>query len=335
MAKQEPGTGATARERLDEHRSGAQDLLLQQTPMDLRLYEALEGAIDIHLHPHPDCVARLLNDVEAAAQAKAVGMRAIVIKCHVSATPDRAHIAEWTVGGGIKVYGIICLNPSLGGLNPAAVKMAIRMGAKGVWMPSMSDHNVQYTRQAGHLMGDETLGTEFPEKGVTILDEDGRIKPEAVEILEQVAEADIMLSTGHLSLKEAHVLLDEANKVGVKKLVVHTVNFHPMGYPLEDQKKMVEVNGAFLEYGYSSLPDPIWQPVDPSRRISLDDVCESIRNVGVENCILSTDSGQFTTPTPIECMRLWSELLKVKGFTREEYDIMAKVNPARLLGLGP
>ena len=262
-------------------------------------------------------------------------MRAIVIKCHVSATPDRAYIVQWTVGGGIEVYGIICLNPALGGLNPAAVKMAIRMGAKGVWMPSMSDHAVQYIRQSAHLMGDETLGTEFPEKGVTILDDDGRIKPEAVDIIGQVAAADIMLSTGHLSVKEAHVLLDEANKAGVKKLVVHTVNYHTMGYPLKDLKKMVEVNGAFLEFGYSSLPDPIWGPADPARHISLDDVCHSIRTVGVENCVLSTDSGQFTTPTPIECMRLWFELLKVKGFTREEYDIMAKVNPAKVLGLDP
>ena len=186
-------------------------------------------------------------------------------------------------------------------------------------------------------MGSESIGIEYDDDddGITVLADEGQIKPEVVDILEQIAEADIMLSTGHLSLEEAHVLLDEANKVGVKKLVVHTVNYHTMGYPLEDQKKMVEVNGAFLEYGFSSLPNPIWEAVDPERRISLDDVCESIRNVGVENCILSTDSGQFTTPTPIECMRLWYELLKVKGFTREDYDIMAKVNPAKLLGLDP
>ncbi len=309
---------------------------LPQPPLDLRIYEALEGAIDIHLHPHPDCAPRLLNDLEAIAQAKAVGMRAVSIKCHVSTTPDRAYIAEQAVGGGIKVFGIICLNPALGGINPEAVKIAIRMGAKGVWMPSMwSDHNVKYVHQAGHRMGDESIGTEFPEKGVTILDDDGQIKPEAVDIIKQVAEADIMLATGHLSVEEAHILLDEANKAGVKKLVVHTVNYHTMGYPLEDQKKMVEVNGAFLEYGFSSLPNPIWEAVDPNRRISLDDVCKSIRNVGVEHCILSTDSGQLTTPTPIECMRLWYELLKVRGFTREEYDIMAKVNPAKVLGLNP
>ncbi len=315
----------------------AESTELPPPPLDLRIYEALEGAIDIHLHPHPDRSPRLLSDLEAAAQAKAVGMRALVYKCHESSTPDRAYIAAQAVDG-IEVYGIICLNPSVGGLNPEAVRMAIRMGAKGVWMPSTwSAHNTLYIRQAGALMGSESIGIEYDDDddGITVLADAGQIKPEVVDILEQVAKADIMLSTGHLSLEEAHALLDEANKAGVKKLVVHTVNYHTMGYPLEDQKKMVEVNGAFLEYGFSSLPNPIWEAVDPNRRISLDDVCRSIRNVGVEHCILSTDSGQFTTPTPIECMRLWYELLKVKGFSREEYDIMAKVNPAKLLGLDP
>ncbi len=306
-----------------------------QPPLDFRIYEMLEGAIDIHLHPHPDSSPRLLNDLEAAAQAKAVGMRAISIKCHASATPDRAYIAEQAVGGGIKVFGILCLNPAVGGLNPEAVRMAIRMGAKGIWATSMSEHEVQYVRRSRALMGAETMDMTYPEKGITIFDDDGRIKPEVVDIIEQVAAADIMLSTGHLSVQEAHVLLDEANKAGVKKLVVHTVNYHTMNYPLEDLQKMVEVNGALLEFGFTSLPGPIWGPVDPSRNISLDDVCHSIRTVGVENCVLSTDSGQFTSPTPIECMRLWFELLKVKGFTREEYDIMAKVNPAKLLGLDP
>jgi hypothetical protein len=290
-----------------------------QPPLDFRIYEMLEGAIDIHLHPHPDSSPRLLNDLEAAAQAKAVGMRAISIKCHASATPDRAYLAEQAVGG----------------LNPEAVRMAIRMGAKGIWATSMSEHEVQYVRRSRALMGAETMDMTYPEKGITIFDDDGRIKPEVVDIIEQVAAADIMLSTGHLSVQEAHVLLDEANKAGVKKLVVHTVNYHTMNYPLEDLQKMVEVNGALLEFGFTSLPGPIWGPVDPSRNISLDDVCHSIRTVGVENCVLSTDSGQFTSPTPIECMRLWFELLKVKGFTREEYDIMAKVNPAKLLGLDP
>ncbi len=82
----------------------------RQMPMHLRIYKDLEGAIDLHIHTIPDAYPRLLDDIEVVAQAKAVRMRAVVLKCHVSATPDRAYIAQRAVGGGIDVYGIICLN---------------------------------------------------------------------------------------------------------------------------------------------------------------------------------------------------------------------------------
>jgi len=300
-----------------------------------RIYQDLVGAIDLHVHSIPDGYPRLLDDIEVVAQAKAAKMRAVVLKCHVSSSPDRAYIAQRAVGGGIEVYGIICLNTTVGGMNPEAVNMAIRMGAKGVWMPShWSQHDVQYMAKYRNLMGGDTIGSEIYERTETILGADGQMKPEVREILRRVAENDIMLSTGHLSLQEAHLLLDEAKAMGIKKLLVHTVNYHVMGYPVEDQKKMVE-KGAFLEYGFTSLPAPLWEPADLSRRISLDDVCRSIRNVGVEHCVLTTDSGQITSPPPIECMRLWGELLKVKGFTQAEINIMIKINPATLLGLEP
>jgi hypothetical protein len=277
----------------------------------------------------------MLTDIELAQQAKAVKMRAIVIKCHASATADRAYIAEQAVGGGIEVYGIICLNTPLGGMNPEAVKMALRMGVKGVWMPSMwAENHAHYVREMGKRMGYETIKMNFPEHGETILDENGRLKPAVIEILGLVAEADVMLATGHLTVDESHLLLDEANKAGIKKLVVHTANYHVMNYPVADLKSMV-AKGALLEYGFTSLPNPIWDPIDPSRRISLDDVCRSIREIGPEHCVLSTDTGHFTSPTHIECMRLWFELLKVKGFKRGELDLMTKVNPAKLLGLAP
>jgi len=306
------------------------------SPINYRTYEALEGAIDIHQHTHPDAADRLLTDLEAVAQAKAVGMRALVLKCHVSMTPDRAAAAREAVGGGIEVFGIICLNPAVGGINPEAVKFAIKLGAKGVWMPSMwSAHNVRYIKEMKHKMGDESIAPQFGDQGVDIVDDKGRMKPEMHDILGMAAQADIMVSTGHLSVEGAHLLLDEANKAGVRKLVVHTVNYHTMNYPLKDLEKMVKVNGAFLEFGFSSLPNPIWMPVDMSRLWTLSDICNAIRTVGPEHCILSTDSGQFTTASPIECMRMWGEMMKVRGFSRAETDLMTKTNPAIVLGLDP
>ena len=269
--------------------------------LNLRPYEALAGAIDIHLHTDPDCVPRLLTDREAAAQAEAVGMRALMIKCHTSQSAARAAAVKEAVGGGIDVFGLICLNPAIGGINPAAVEHAIKMGVKGVWMPSMwSDHNVQYVKEMGAPMGDESIGTEFGDKGVTIVTEEGHIKPGLIEILKMCKEADIMLATGHVSCQDAHLLLDEANRIGVKKLVVHTCNYHTMNYPIPDLDKMVKVNGAYLEFGFSSLPNPIWMPVDMTRLWDLERICKAIRTVGPEHCILSTDGGQFTTASPIE-----------------------------------
>ena len=303
-----------------------------QSP-NLRIYKALEGTIDLHVHGHPDCADRLLTDLEVAIQAKAVKMRAIMLKCHINSTAERANTVQKTIGDGIEVFGMICLNPAVGGLNPAAVEKAIEMGAKAVWMPSMwAENHAQYVRQAQSRMGYETIDVEFPEKGETILSDDGMIKPEVLEILNLVGDKDLMLSTGHLSLHEAHTLLDEANKVGIKKLLVHTVNYHVLNYPLEEQKKMVD-KGAFLEFGFTSLPGPLWGPVDPNRIISLDDVCTSIRSVGPENCILTSDAGQITSPPPIEGIRQWIELLKIKGFSQRDLDCMTKTNPAKLLGL--
>jgi hypothetical protein len=271
--------------------------------------------------------------LEIAAQANAVKMRAIMLKSHIHITAERAKLAQKAVGDQMGVYGMICLNPAVGGLNPEAVKMAIEMGVKAVWMPSMwAENHARYVRQSRSRMGYETMDFEFPEKGETILTINDKIKPEVLEILKMVRDHDLMLSTGHLYLHEAHLLIDEANKLGIKKLLVHTVNYHVLNYPLEEQMKLVE-KGAYLEFGFTSLPGPVWGPVDPSRNISLDDVCISIRTVGVEHCILTTDSGQITSPPPIECMRQWIELLKLKGFDQDELDTMTKINPGKLLGL--
>jgi len=319
----------------DEDRSAIGRYDFPWSPLNLRTYEALAGAIDIHVHTHPDTMPRLLTDREAVAQAKAVKMRAVLLKCHTSMTADRAAGAKEAVEGGIEVFGAICLNPAVDGINPAAVEHAINMGVKAVWMPTLwSDHHVKYVNTSKNKMGYETLGVEFGETGVSIVTDSGKIKPELIEILEMTADAGIMLATGNVSCEDAHLLLDEANRVGVKKLVVTTVNDHVTNYPLDDLKRMVDYNGAYLEIGHRSLPFPFWwESADPERRKAFDDTCKIIRDVGPEHCILSSDSGQLTSASPIECMRMWFELLKVRGFSREETDVMTKVNPAKVLGL--
>lgn len=309
-------------------------LAVQNLAVETGIYSGLEGTIDIHCHGNPDFCPRLLDDLELAQLAKATKMRAIMMKSHAGPTADRAYIAQKAVGGGIDIFGLICLNTPIGGFNPAAVALAIKNGVKAVWMPSMwAENHAKYVREMGSGMGYETIGMKFPDQGETIFDANGKIKDEVLQILDMVAEADIMLATGHLDLEESHTLLQQAKARQIDKIVVHTANYHVMKYPAGDLKEMVENYGAVLEFGFSSLPNGVWDPVDPNRLVTLTDICDLIRAVGSKNCLVSTDCGQFSTPMPIEAMRLWIEHLGSRGFSQAEIDDMTKIVPARVLGL--
>ncbi len=312
------------------------DLAVQGLAIRTGIYAGLEGTIDMHIHGNPDFCQRLLDDVDIVALAKATGMRAVMLKSHAGPTADRAYIAQKAVGGGISVFGLICLNPSVGGFNPATVALAIKGGVKAVWMPSMwAEHHASYVRKMGNGMGYATIGMEFPAHGLTILEDGKTLKREVAEILDMVAHADLMLATGHLSLPEAQILVEAAKDRGITKLVIHTVNYHVMKFPLADLKDMVVRCGAVLEFGFSSLPNGVWDPVDPARNTTVAEVADIIRAVGPDNCVVTSDCGQFSTPMPIEAMRLWIEHLRSTHFTAAEIDMMTKHVPARLLGLPP
>ncbi|MDR5709216.1 MAG: DUF6282 family protein, partial [Armatimonadota bacterium] len=67
--------------------------------------EATEGMIDFHVHTLPDTFDRTVDAVEAARTARALGMRAIVLKGGAFETVTRAAQANAEVGGGIRVFG--------------------------------------------------------------------------------------------------------------------------------------------------------------------------------------------------------------------------------------
>jgi hypothetical protein len=114
----------------------------------------LEGSIDIHIHSAPDVYPRLLNDVELALSAKENGMRAILVKNHYSETAGRARLASDVAG--FPVFGGIALNLTSGGMNKHAVRMALKMGAKEVWMPTV--HADYFVKNKSHVAN---LATEI------------------------------------------------------------------------------------------------------------------------------------------------------------------------------
>ena len=165
----------------------------------------LTGLIDLHIHTAPDVAPRRLDDLQAARDARAAGMRAILIKSHVTCTADRAAIAESAIDG-IRVFGGLALNEPVGGLNPAAVEAALRLGAKAIWMPT---HDAAHSRQVKGGSG-----------GIAVLDRDGELVPTVGPILELIRDANALLCTGHISLAESIALIRLARQMGLRKILV-------------------------------------------------------------------------------------------------------------------
>ncbi|HTZ60723.1 MAG TPA: DUF6282 family protein [Acidobacteriaceae bacterium] len=269
----------------------------------------LENAIDLHVHSAPDVDHRRYNDLELAQEAERAGMAAILIKSHQNSTVERAWLVSKVVTG-IKVFGGLVLNETVGGLNVAAVKLALAMGAKEIWMPTRSALNHRlYHGESG---------------GITVLDSDGALLPAAQAIVEAVASTSCILSTGHLSPKEAVVLIHEAKRRGVRKVLITHPEWAPTFYPFEQQKELAQLGNVWFERCFvstthlcGSVPFPVIE--------------QAIIEAGVGTTVLSTDLGQPQTPPPAEGLRLYAERLRGSGFSADHIHQMMCINPAHLL----
>ncbi len=276
--------------------------------------QLMKGAIDIHIHIGPDPNRRRrVTAYEAAIQAKEAGMRGIVLKSHDYITTPVTYLLQQMVSG-IELYGGLSLDFEVGGLNPHAVEMAGKIHTRVVWMPTFSsDWNMQLRKGEG--------------KGITILDQAGRILPLVTEILDLIKKYDMTLATGHLSTGEIFALLDETRRVGVKRTIIT----HPLSFSfgcrasLDEQKRMVG-EGVYIEHCFiATMPT--------SDRIDPQEIADAMRAVGPEHCIMSTDFGQIFNPFPVEGMRMYIETMLRCGITDEEIITMVRKNPARALGL--
>ena len=273
----------------------------------------LQGSIDMHIHHAPDArVERRLDALEVALQAQEVGMRAIVLKSHEYPTAPVAYIVSREARN-IAVFGSICLNFEIGGLNTDALEASAKMGAKVAWMPTFTSANHMKARG-------------LVEEGITILDGQGKLLPVVNDILDIVRSYQMVLATGHISIVEAFALVDEARRKGVSRIVItHPLWVKMKTFTLEEQRRMTE-KGAFIEHCSSHIL-PLMGGLDPMK------IVEAVRAVGAEHCIMTTDLGQAYNPAPAEGMRMLVATMLECGLTEREIELMIKINPAKLLDL--
>jgi hypothetical protein len=84
--------------------------------------------------------------------------------------------------------------------------------------------------------------------------------------------------------------------------------------------------GAYIEFTLvGMLPNEFCH--DPVK------IVKTIKEIGPEHCIVSTDLGQPQNPLPVEGLRIFIATLLHHGMTQQEVEIMIKSNPSILLGL--
>ncbi len=283
-----------------------------------RARELLHGAIDSHIHTAPDVVARHLGDIDAVRSARDAGMRAVVLKSHHTATGDRAQLAAAHVEG-IEVYGGVALDEAVGGLNPAAVEASARLGGSVVWLPTTTGST--FLRWIEREVVKHPFGAT--RRGVAVLDERDRPLPELLSVLDAVAEHQQILATGHLGAQEIHVVVPEAQKRGIERIIV-THPEHPYVALSFAEQRELAATGVVFERCYLAFPE---------QRGMASPVAAAIEAVGADSTILATDFGQASNPAPVEgYVAFLAELLEL-GVSAKDLQAASALNPSKLLGL--
>jgi len=247
---------------------------------------SLEEMIDTHIHPGPDIVPRLLDDIEIARQARIEGMKAIIIKNHVESTASRAWIASKVTG--MNVIGGVTLNETVGGFNPSAVEASAKLGGRFVWMPTISRDQIS-------LSGIE-------------------------DILDVIAEHDLVLATGHLNPYEILEVIDLARSAGIKRILVNHPLTSIVGASLEEQREMSK--HALLEHCLVACFH---------EQLSIERIIEAIGYVGYKKCIIATDLGQEHNPSPVDGLRWFIESLIQNGLKMRHINWMCSSAPSTLI----
>jgi hypothetical protein len=273
----------------------------------------IRGVVDLHVHSDPDSMPRSIDAIDVAKLAASRGMRALLLKNHYESTASLAYIVRKEVPG-IEVFGGIALNRSVGGINASAVDRMTRVkGGWGrvVWMPTFDAENqVRDSKESRPFVS---------------VSRSGALLPAVLEVLDLIAKNHLVLATGHSSPDEIMMLIREARRRGIDRILVTHAMLAPVRMNVEQMREAARL-GSKLEFVYNAL-------IGPNKMFELTDYVKAIRAVGPENCILSSDLGQAGNPLHPDGFQTFLKLLAEAGFSARELDMMSKSNPAKLLGV--
>lgn len=290
----------------------------------------LHGAIDLHCHSGPSVMPRYCDHLEAMQEASRAGLKAVLLKDHYySCTPVTTLLNKHFSELNVRMLSGVPLNNSVGGLNVHAVEHGLKLGADLVWMPTFSSAN-----HIAHHHQDVKFVDKFPQTTqrmlqpvpLSVLDENDQLRDEVKAILDLIAAQDVVLSAGHLNIREIWPLFEEARKRGVKRLLVN----HPtyvVDATLDDMRELAR-DGVYMEHSMC-----MWVPGSKFKFYDGEFLQQVIEAGTVDLTILGSDLGQQGNPTIVDGFRNVIATVLDLGYSEEDVRKMTSLNAARLMNL--
>jgi hypothetical protein len=302
---------------LDESFEGKKARLTTKVFSNDRMWDLLKGTYDVHLHTGPSVhTERLFDELEFAKQYCYQGLAGFVAKDMHTASVRSLKLVQQVVDKWaeenhrkkVELFGGVCLNYPVGGLNPDAVIAAYRIGGKYVWLPSMDANH--HRKLVGHGEG----------QGISLIDENDNVVPQMKEILALMAETDMVLGIGHQSTRERLMVVREAVKMGVQRIEINHINYS-LTWLTPEQCKIFADLGAYL--GIYSL--------DIGRMYIMEDIMAIYKAVGPERIVFGSDTGHIANPHPIDSLRMLILGCLQSGIPDEHVRMMCQTNAYNLL----
>lgn len=290
-------------------------------PFDPRkqIERLLQGAIDTHFHSSPHVYAVCRSEIEYGIRATEVGMQAVCNKNPTHPTARSALIVQeivdqWAREHGkkpCKILGGVVLCSQVGGLNVEAVVNAAQFGGRFVWTPVLESSHHRMLAGTSEKLG----------RGIDVIDGNDEVVPELKEIFKVIAEYDLVLVCAHQSTRERLIMVDTAQELGVKKILLNHI-FQPTTKLDIDQMKIFVEKGCYLEHCFYDLSPMAWR---------WDETLKAIKEIGADHFVIASDLGNWRKPDPIDFYKITIGLLLEYGIPEADVEKMVRVNAERLI----
>jgi hypothetical protein len=298
---------------------------------DQQLKNLIKTSFDLHVHIGPEIIPRRY-DLPSLIKEQTGKVAGIAVKNHFWPTIAMSGVGQ--SNSELAISHSLTLNRYSGGFNADLIYAVSALNKKRpfiVWFSTLhtaqflSSHPTEIPREWLDPAVRETMPLRASGEIVPleIKDGSGKLKAEVRAVLKAIKDCGAVLATGHLSWREARLLVQVAvSDLGIEKIIITHPIYQAIGMPVDEQRVLAKL-GAKIEHCYSM------HTID---RIGMAEIAGQIKAVGAVNCFLSSDVGQKFSVPPDQALFEFAKGLQQEGISDEELQVMLVDNPQWLIG---